>query len=118
MSSRNDDSIVINKILQWVEVGNPEISDDEDDLHELYGDAEKQEAICEESVAAHSQDTEGEEVIPARKHYPVRRVIQPPVTSSSEDEEGIPTVPARGKRRLLTSNHFVHSVDSALDHEN
>ena len=58
-----DDSIVINNILQWVEDGNPEISDDEDDLHELYGDEEDgsmhvQEAIGEESVAAHSQDTE------------------------------------------------------------
>ena len=92
-----------------------------------------QETIDEESVAAHSQDTEiqeqltqqpctstqcleGEEVIP-RKNYPVRRVIQPPVTSSSEDEECIPIVPARGKRRLLTSNRLVHSIDSALDHE-
>ena len=45
-------------------------------------------------------------------------MIQPPVTCSSEDEEGIPIVPARGKRRLLTSNRFVHSIDSALDHEN
>ena len=138
MSRRNslvDDSIVINNILQWVEEGNPVISDDEDDLHELYGDEEDesmhvQEAICEESVAAHSQDTEiheqltqqpcleDEEVILPRKNYPVRRVIQPPVTSSSEDEEGIPIVPARGKRRLLTSNCLVHSISSALDHEN
>ena len=140
MSRRNtlvDDSIVINNILQWVEDGNPEISDDEDDLHELYGDEDEsmhvQEAIGEESVAAHSQDTEiqeqltqqpctstqcleGEEIIPPRKNYPVRR--EPPVTSSSEDEEGIPIVPARGKRRLLTSNRLVHSIDSALNHEN
>ena len=135
-----DVSIVINNILQWVEDGNPEISDDEDDLHELYGDEEDesmhvQEAIGEESVAAHSQDTEiqeqltqqpctstqcleGKEVIPPRKHYPVRRLIQPPVTSSSEDVEGIPIVPARGKRRLLTSNRLVRSLDSALEHEN
>ena len=72
------------------------ISDDEDDLHELYGDEEDesmrvQEAIGEENVVAHSQDTEiqeqltqqpctstqcleGEEVNPPRKNYPVRRV--------------------------------------------
>ena len=135
-STNVDAACEINNILQWLEDGHHEISDDEDDLDDLEDIHVHEEFIHEverEAASSQIQDIqvhqpctsshylEDEEVIPPRKNYPTRRAQQEqPFTDtspSSEDEEEILIVPARGRRRILTSNRRVHSIDSALDPE-